>query len=290
MSHAVSIAKVKKMFPISIDTSRTKISLFLLYIEAVGCSTNKILWLFNIFHLTNNATYYIYASMAKQIDPYRYFAHPESPGQKQYEALRAFYMENLPARVVAEHFGYTVPSFNALKQKFKSGKLSFKFTEKPGPQGARLPKEVQQRIFQIRRVYNLSSYRIAEILAIDGIEVNPRTINRLLERAGFPPVPRRGKLSIGETVYGAKVPQEAQILAPELLEGRTVECAVGGIFLFVPLIERLGLPKIVEQSTLPGSKQIPPLQYFLSFLALKLIGKERLSQINDLNFDQGMGL
>jgi hypothetical protein len=32
------------------------------------------------------------------------------------------------------------------------------------------------------------------------------------------------------------------------------------------------------------------LQYFLSFLALKLIGKERLSQVNDLNFDQGMGL
>jgi transposase len=228
--------------------------------------------------------------MAMQIDPYRYFVHPKSPGQKQYEALRAFYVDDLPSRVVADRFGYTVPSFNALKQKFKSGKLSFKFTEKRGPQGSRLPKEIQQRIFDIRRVYNLSSYRIAEILAIDGIEVNPRTISRLLEKAGFPPVPRRAKLSIGETVYGAEVPHEAQILALESLEGRSVECAVGGIFLFAPLIERLGLPKIVGQTALPGSKQIPPLQYFLSFLALKLIGKERLSQINDLNFDQGMGL
>ena len=232
----------------------------------------------------------IYIFMAKQIDPYRYFAHPTSPGQKQYEALRAFYLDNLPARVVAERFGYTVPSLNALKQKFKSGKLLFKFTEKPGPQGSRLPPEIQQRIFEIRRVYNFSSYRIAEILAIDGFEVNPRTINRLLEKAGFPPVPHRAKLSIGETVYGAKVPQEAQILATELLEGKTVECGVGGIFLFAPLIERLGLTKIVDEAGLPGSKQIPPLQYFLSFLALKLIGKERLSQINDFNFDQGMGL
>jgi len=228
--------------------------------------------------------------MARQIDPYRYFAHPKSPGQKQYEALRSFYVDNLPARVVADRFGYTVPSFNALKQKFKSGKLSFKFTEKPGPQGSRLPKEIQQRIFEIRRVYALSSYRIAEILAIEGVKVNPRTINRLLQKAGFPPVPRRAKLSIGETVYGAKVPHEAQVLATESLEGKTVECAVGGIFLFAPLIERLGLPKIVDHTSLPGSKQIPPLQYFLSFLALKLIGKERLSQINDLNFDQGMGL
>ncbi|RLB78555.1 MAG: transposase [Deltaproteobacteria bacterium] len=290
MSHALPIAKVKKMFPARICVCQIKISLFLLYIEAVRYAFNKMLWFFNIFYLTNNATYYIYTFMAKQIDPYQYFAHPKSPGQKQYEALRAFYIDNLPARVVADRFGYTVPSFNALKQKFKAGKLSFKFTEKPGPQGSRLPKEVQQRIFQIRRVYNLSSYRIAEILAIDGIEVNPRTINRLLEKAGFPPVPRRGKLSIGETVYGAKVPQEAQILSPESLEGRTVECTVGGIFLFAPLIERLGLPKIVDQTNLPGSKQIPPLQYFLSFLALKLIGKERLSQVNDLNFDQGMGL
>jgi len=253
-------------------------------------SRDKILWLFNIFYLTFYESYYIYIFMAAHIDPHRYFAHPQSPGQKQYEALRAFYLDNLPARVVADRFGYTVPSFNALKQKFKSGKLSFKFTEKPGPQGSRLPKEIQHRIFEIRRLHNLSSYRIAEILAIEGYEVTPRTISRLLRQAGFPPVPRRAKMSIGETVKGAKVPQEAQILASESLEGTTAECTVGGIFLFAPLIERLGLPKIVEQAALPGSKQIPPLQYFLSFLALKLIGKERLSQINDLSFDHGMGL
>lgn len=269
---------------------RGKITLFFLYIVMGSRLFNKILWFFNILILTYYETYYIYPFMANQINPHRYFAHPQSPGQKQYEALRAFYLDNLPARVVADRFGYTVPSFNALKQKFKSGKLSFKFTEKPGPQGSRLPKEIQQRIFEIRRLHNLSSYRIAEILAIEGHEVNPRTISRLLQKAGFPPVPRRAKIEIGETILGAKVPQEAQILASESLEGRTVECTVGGIFLFIPLVERLGLPKIVEKAALPGSKQIPPLQYFLSFLALKLIGKERLSQINDLSFDRGMGL
>ena len=282
--------KVRNVFQMPTRSCRIRIAPFLLYIVAgIGCHT-KMLWLFNIFSLTINETYCIYISMAAQVDPYRYFSHPQSPGQKQYEALRAFYVDNLPAHVVADRFGYTVPSFNALKQKFKSGKLSFKFTEKRGPQGARLPKEIQQRIFEIRRLHNLSSYRIAEILAIEGFEVTPRTISRLLQKAGFPPVPRRAKMSIGETVHGAKVPQEAQILASPLLEGKTAECTVGGIFLFAPLIERLGLPEIVEQASLPGSKQIPPLQYFLSFLALKLMGKERLSQINDLSFDQGMGL
>ena len=97
-------------------------------------------------------------------------------------------------------------------------------------------------------------------------------------------------MDIRETVVGAKVSEEARILGPDALEGRTAECSIGGIFLFAPLIERLGLPEVVAQARLPGSKQIPPLQSFLSILALKLIGRERICQVDDLNFDKGMGL
>ena len=245
---------------------------------------------FIIFILTFKETYCIFIIMSATIDPYRYFTHPESPGQKQYEALRTFYVDRLPATVVAERFGYTLASFNALRHKFKTRELTFQFTGQPGPKGSRIPKEVQQRIFDIRRTHSLSNYRIAEILAIEGHEVHPRTISRLLKEAGFPPVPRRAKLDIGETIKGTIVPPEAHILKAEMLEGRKATCGIGGIFLFMPLIEQLRLPQMVEKASLPGSKQIPSLQYFLSFLALKLIGKERLSQINDLNFDEGMGL
>jgi hypothetical protein len=84
-----------------------------------------MLCFFNILVLAFNETYVIFISMASKFDPYRYFAHPQSPGQKQYEALRSFYLDNLPARIVAEQFGYTLASFNALRQKFKTGKLSF---------------------------------------------------------------------------------------------------------------------------------------------------------------------
>lgn len=272
------------------EQCRIRKTLFLAHIVALRRMPNEIWCFFSIFSLTSYRTYCIFMCMATRFDPYRYFAHPQSPGQKQYEALRSFYMDNLPARVVADQFGYTLASFNALRHKFKTGKLSFQFTGKPGPQGSRVPKEIQERIFEIRTIHNLSAYRIAEILAVEGNEINPRTINRLLQKAGFPPVPRRAKLAIGETVAGAQVPQEARILEPNALEGKTAECSVGGIFLFAPLIEQLGLPEVVSRASLPGSKQIPPLQYFLSFLALKLIGKERLSQVNDLSFDQGMGL
>ena len=260
------------------------------HIVALKIKNSNILFFFNIYCLTYSETYCIFIYMATRIDPYQYFAHPQSPGQRQYEALRAFYIDGLPARVVADHFGYTVASFNALRQIFKTGKLSFQFTDKPGPRGSRVPKELQERICEIRRRHNLSAYRIAEIMAIEGNELSPRTINRVLKKAGFPPAPRRAKFAIGEAVNGAKLPAEARILEPNALEGRTVECSIGGIFLFAPLIERLGLTEIVSQASLPGSKQIPALQYFLSFLALKLIGKERVIQVNDLSFDEGMGL
>ena len=277
-------------FGLSNSRFHTENSLLFLYIVDSTELNIKILCFFNIFMLTFYQTYYIFISMTACFDPYRYFSHPQSTGQKQYEALRAFYVGNLPARVVADMFSYTEGSFNALRQKFKTGKLSFQFTGKPGPQGSRVPRDIQERIFEIRRASTISAHRIAEILSIEGHEVNPRTINRLLEKAGFPPAPRRAKLDIGETVAGAEVPQEAHILPPGTLDRRTAECSIGGIFLFLPLIEKLGLPEVVSRARLPGSKQIPALQYFLSFLALKLVGKERLGQVNDLSFDQGMGL
>lgn len=290
MSHKIRLNKVIIRFKDNIDSPETeKHHVFGLFCALMEYP-QQYLVVFNIFMLTYKETYCIFIPMAASIDPYRYFVHPESTGQKQYEALRAFYVDRLPARVVAERFGYTLASFNALRNKFKTRELTFQFTEQPGPHGSRIAKEVQQRIFEIRRTHNLSNYRIAEILAIEGHEVHPRTISRLLKAAGFPPVPRRAKLDIGETVKGTMVPPEARVLKAEVLEGRKVTCSVGGIFLFMPLIEQLRLPQVVEKASLPGSKQIPSLQYFLSFLALKLIGKERLSQINDLNFDKGMGL
>jgi len=41
---------------------------------------------------------------------------------------------------------------------------------------------------------------------------------------------------------------------------------------------------------LPGTKMIPAISYFLSFLALKLIGTERYAHMGDHGFDAGLGL
>jgi hypothetical protein len=65
---------------------------------------------------------------------------------------------------------------------------------------------------------------------------------------------------------------------------------VAGIFLFLPLLARLGFDRLVAAARLPGSKVVPPISALLALLALKLLDKERHSHIDDFNFDQALGL
>lgn len=65
---------------------------------------------------------------------------------------------------------------------------------------------------------------------------------------------------------------------------------VAGLFLFLPLLARLGFHKLVDKADYPGSKMVPADAALLSLLTLKLVDKERRSHIDDFNFEQAMGL
>jgi len=223
------------------------------------------------------------------MDPLKFFRHPLDPGQKQYEALRACYIDNVPGRDVARRYGYTYAALNSLKQKFKAGRLKFAFTPARGPKGPRLAREVRESIIEYRRK-GVSAYQIAEILETLGRVVSVSTIARILEEEGFPKLARRTQLKIGLTKDNTLTPEYAQSLEIEKLDGIKVECAVGGIFLFAPLLAHFDFAALIEKAKLPGSPKITAFQYIMSMLALKLVGKERLSQINDFNFDHGFGL
>jgi hypothetical protein len=69
-----------------------------------------------------------------------------------------------------------------------------------------------------------------------------------------------------------------------------MESTCAGVFLFAPFIAQLGLDEIVRAARLPGSKVISARNYFLSFLALKLLGTERYAHVNDHAFDPVLGL
>jgi hypothetical protein len=65
---------------------------------------------------------------------------------------------------------------------------------------------------------------------------------------------------------------------------------VAGLFLFLPLLSRVGFEELVSKANYPGSEMIPAVSALLSLLALKLLDKERRSHINDFNFDEAVGL
>jgi hypothetical protein len=64
----------------------------------------------------------------------------------------------------------------------------------------------------------------------------------------------------------------------------------GGLFLFLPILARLGLDALVRKCHFPGTKMIPATHAVRSALLLKLLGKSRRSHVMDLVFDQGVAL
>ena len=63
-----------------------------------------------------------------------------------------------------------------------------------------------------------------------------------------------------------------------------------GLFLFLPLLARLGFDRLVHRADYPGSKMVPADAALLSLLTLKLLDKERRSHIDDFNFEPALGL
>jgi hypothetical protein len=65
---------------------------------------------------------------------------------------------------------------------------------------------------------------------------------------------------------------------------------IAGLFLFVPLLARLGFDELVRKARYAGSRMVPADAALLSLLTLKLLDKERRSHIDDFNFEEALGL
>jgi transposase len=219
-----------------------------------------------------------------------FFLHPVHEWQRRYEALRASFVDRLPAKIVAERFGYSAAYINLLRHLFTQEKIDF---SEPLPEGKtrrhRIDAHTRAKIRNWRE-HRLSAGEITELLSEEGVEVSVRTIERVLAEEGFSRLPRRTRLKLGMTVKGAEVPAVTQRIRLGDLSQKPFDSAAAGIFLFAPFIERLNLSKVVQEAGLPGTKAIPALSYFLSFLALKLLGTERYAHSSEHAFDPGPGL
>ena len=84
------------------------------------------------------------------MEPAKFFKTPKSTPHKQYEALRAFYIDSTPAREVARRFGYTYAAFNSLRQRFKAEELDFFSAPQRGPKGPRISPELRSKVVELR--------------------------------------------------------------------------------------------------------------------------------------------
>src|SRR3954462_13060941 len=105
--------------------------------------------------------------------------------------------------------------------------------------------------------------------------------------------PLRGR-PCGSACHAAVAPAELPATADQrqlsLMPGRQVRSRVAGLFLFLPLLARLGWDRLVTQAGYPGSRMVPAPSALLSLLVLKLLDKERRSHIDDFNCDEAVGL
>jgi transposase len=241
---------------------------------------------FNIFLLDTITVILYKASMRDE----KFFLHPLHEWQRQYEALRASFVERLPAKVVADRFGYSVTYVNLLRHLFAHEKIDF---SEPVPEGKtrrhRIDAKTRAKIRNWRE-QRLSAGEITQLLSEEGVEVSVRTVERVLAEEGYPRLPRRTRLKLGMTVKGAQVPAIAQQIRLADVTQKPFESEAAGVFLFAPFIEKLNLVKVVQEAGLPGTKMIPAFNYFMSFLALKLLGTGRYAHISEHAFDPGPGL
>jgi transposase len=231
--------------------------------------------------------------MARSQELAHLFQQPDSPAHRRYEICRAYFYESAPADEIAKRFHRHPDSVRAIVRDFaRAPDVNSLFAAtRPGPKASPKRDAIHQRACALRRQgATLADIRAA--LEQDGVDVSESYLFRLLSRAGLAATrQRRPTPQPGEHAQdGSVVPDIADVRALVLDDGRQFSTNVAGLFVFVPLLLDLDLPKAVSDANLPGSKQIPPLQSLLALLAPKLIGKRRVSHICDLCHDEGAGL
>lgn len=219
-----------------------------------------------------------------------YFTKNLKPRQKQYEALRAVAFQEGTIDEIATCFGYTPQSLKTLVNRLLRGRHQLFPDIKSGPKGRHTKQETVKVIIGLRRERRLSAKEISKELGKTDRPVSIRTVERILNDAGFPKLHRRTDRERGISKKGMLIPQRSANLNINELEPFHAECQVAGVYLFLPYILDSGILDIVSQCNLPESNDIGKYQASLSMLLLKLIGNERLSHIKQYDADSGFGI
>jgi hypothetical protein len=244
-------------------------------------------------------------------NPYEdFFRDPASPRHRQYECLRARFVEGWPLQEIAERFGLTFNTVQSRVRDFKAavdkGETPAFFLEsKTGPKSDRKKPLVRDHVVRLR-AKRYSDQDIYLALQRAGFAVSVALIDQVLREEGLGAMGKRTQEErdrIAEEIRSGQIPgltipppesprkpEIADVRKLDLSGGRTMYSRVAGVFLFAPFLAQMRLDRIAQEAGMAGTKMIPATSYLLSLLALKLLDKERKSHITDWNFDEALGL
>ena len=222
------------------------------------------------------------------IDVRRFFLEPSHPRQRQYEALRAYFIENKPAKEVARTFGYSVGAFHVLCHHFRRDPSPVFFcSPRRGPRSQPKKSAARDLIIELRK-RNYSVYEISHTLKEHDCPLSPTAVREVLKVEGFAPLPRR--LDEERPNYPRPTIEPVADVRSFSLEPRKFTTQCGGLFLFIPDMVRLEAEKLTAGAALLGSKMIPAGHALRCCLALKLWSIERKSHVMSIVADEGLAL
>jgi hypothetical protein len=213
-----------------------------------------------------------------------FFTEPADPTQRRYEALRAYFVEGATAREAAERFGYAPSTLVAAVRDFDLDPARFFVERRPGPRRAPAKEAARAAVVRLRRA-GLSVPEIAERLAGSETPLNRTGVWEILREEGFERLAPRPPSARGEGLR-EHPPRTRLIRWPE----RPVRfpSAYAGLLLLVPGLLELELERAVRAARFPGTREVPALSSLLSLLALKAIGRRRLSHVDDVATDPAL--
>jgi transposase len=218
----------------------------------------------------------------------KFFLEPANSTHRQYEALRAYFLDGMSNKEAAKRFGYTEGSFRVLVHEFRQNPhRQFFLPPAKGPHKTPKQDKVREKVIALRKG-NLSIYDISKVLETKGHRLSPVGVSIILKDEGFHKLPRR-RDDERPPATGPIAGDVADVRQLDLTP-RSVNTKFGGLFLFIPFLAAIPFDEIILEAGFPGSKMVPAGHAIRSLLALKLFGSARHGHIMSHILDEGLAL
>jgi transposase len=206
-----------------------------------------------------------------------FFLNPAMPKHRQYEVLRAYYLEKRPAGQVAEQFDITESTIYGLVGRFKDAvdsgdPIAFFVESKTGPKKEREKAVVREKVILLR-VQGYADTDIHKALKKAQIKASVALIDQIIRDEGLGSIRKRTQqdrerikaqiesghipgLDLSDNAL-AELPVQADVNELDMEEEHILFSRVAGIFLFIPFLVELGMNKVVQNAEMIGLYKMP---------------------------------